>query len=112
MLMAGRLAGRPLPAIRRVYLCAEDSIRRQVNLSEWAVARAPPPTRWLARGRRRLHRYLFRLADQESMRNSQHESLLSVEVRQGDHTTSPLQEPERLPIPATFPLQDIPEAAA
>src|ERR1039458_10314251 len=74
-----------------------------VGRSEWAVARTPLPNRWRGRRRRQLYYHPFRLANQESMRNSQHESLLSVEVRQSDHTTSPLQEPERLPIPATFP---------
>src|SRR5260370_40403815 len=45
------------------------------------------------------------------MGNRQHESLFSVEVGQGDHATSPLQELERLPIPA-LQFQELPEAAA
>src|ERR1035437_8915573 len=88
------------------------SALRIAVLSEWAVARAALPDRKLVRGRRQLHRHLFRLANEESMRNRQHESLFSVEVGESDHTTSPLQEPERLPIPASFHLQEVPEAAA
>src|SRR5438445_8672366 len=45
-------------------------------LSACAVARTPLPGRWLWRARRRLHRDLFRLANEESMRNRQHERLL------------------------------------
>src|ERR1039457_4805784 len=51
-----------------------------VGRSERTVARAPPPSRWLARGRRHLHRRVFWLTNEESMRNRQDESLLSVEV--------------------------------
>src|ERR1019366_5934064 len=48
--------------------------------SEWAVARAALPSCWHSRGGRQLH--LFRLANEESMRDRQHGSLLSVEVGQ------------------------------
>ena len=39
-----------------------------------------------------LHRHLFRLANEESMRDRQHENLLIVEVGDSDHTTSPFHE--------------------
>jgi hypothetical protein len=95
------------------YQSLLSAIRLRIAvLSEWAVARASLPNRWLAHGRRQLHRYLLRLANEESMRNRQHEGLLSVEVGQSDHTTSPLQEPECLPMPTEFLLQDVPETAA
>ena len=55
--------------------------RKPVLLSEWAVARTPFPGPWLGRARRRLHRDLFRLANEESMWNGQHERLLHGVVR-------------------------------
>src|SRR5664279_5551360 len=50
-----------------------------VGRSERTVARASLPSRWLGRGRRQLHRHVFWLTNEESMRNRQDESLLSVE---------------------------------
>ena len=50
--------------------------RKPVLLSEWAVARTPFPGPWLGRTRRRLHRDLFRLANEESMWYGQHQRLL------------------------------------
>jgi hypothetical protein len=56
---------------------------RSVNvlLSEWAIARTPFRGPWRRRARRRLHRDLFRLADEESMLNGQHDRLLHGVVR-------------------------------
>ena len=45
------------------------------------------------------------------MRSGQHESLLNPVVCQRDHPASAFQIPERLEIPATFRLQEVPEAA-
>jgi len=65
----------------RLSVAPPTRSRKPVLLSEWAVARTPFPGPWLGRARRRLHRDLFRLADEESMLNGQHERLLHGVVR-------------------------------
>ena len=57
-------------------------------LLERAAARSPLPRRRRGRGRRR---YLFRLANKESMRNREDEGLLGLIVGHSDHAASPLR---------------------
>src|SRR5262245_53524479 len=82
-------------------ICGFSSIRsfRQAAVvrSEWTVARTPLSRR---RPRSMRLRYLFRLANKESMRNREDEGLLGPIVAHSDHTASPLRNSPRLEIPA------------
>ena len=66
-------------------------------LSERATARSPLPRRGRGRLRRR---FLFRLANEESMRNREDEGFLGLIVGHSDHAASPLEKMPRLEIPA------------
>jgi hypothetical protein len=60
----------------------------------------------------RLRHDLFRLTDEEVVRDGQHEWPFRAVVGQSKHTASPFQEVVRLHVPAKLPFQDAPEAAA
>ena len=96
-------AGSPAVLEPKVDSLALRRVKHRVGstLLERAAARSPLPRRRRGRIRRR---YLFRLANKESVRYRQHESLLNAVVGQRDYSASTFQISERLQIPNGRPL--------